>query len=69
MSIQTLSPSAVRKLGLEALAKALGPVGMVRFLQQFETGGGDYTKEREEWLKGIDVKSMVEEIKHMRKVK
>lgn len=69
MSIQTLSPAAVRKLGLEALAKALGPVGMVRFLQQFETGAGDYTKEREEWLKGIDVKSIVEEIKHMRKVK
>lgn len=69
MNIQALSPSAVRKLGLEALTKALGPVGMVRFLQQFETGAGDYTKEREEWLKGIDVKSIVEEIKHMRKVK
>jgi hypothetical protein len=69
MNIQTLSPSAVRKLGLEALAKALGPVGMVRFLQQFETGVGDYTKERGEWLKGIDVKSIVEEIKDMRKVK
>ena len=69
MSIQTLSPAAVRKLGLEALAKALGPIGMVRFLQQFETGAGDYTKEREAWLKDIGVKGIAEEIKDMRKAK
>lgn len=31
MSIQTLDPIAIRKLRLEALAKALGPIGMVRF--------------------------------------
>jgi len=69
MSIQTLNPSTIRKLGLEALAKELGPIGMVRFLQQFESGFGDYTKEREQWLKGIDVKSIVEEIKERRKTK
>jgi len=34
----------------KALAKSLGPVGMVRFLQQFDTGCGDYTREREKWL-------------------
>ena len=40
----------IRKEGIEALAKALGPIGMVRFLQSFDTGSGDYTKERREWL-------------------
>lgn len=30
----------------EALVRELGPVGMVRFLQQLETGSGDYTAER-----------------------
>ncbi len=69
MSTQTLSPSAIRKLGLEALAKALGPVGMVRFLQQFESGLGDYTKERDLWLKDIDTKTIVKEIKDRRKTK
>ncbi|MGH7801826.1 MAG: hypothetical protein ACREOW_14580 [Thermodesulfobacteriota bacterium] len=69
MSIETLSPSTIRKLGLEALAKALGPIGMVRFLQQFETGVGDYTKERALWLKDMDVKTIVEEIKDQRKKK
>ena len=69
MSTQTLSPSILRKLGLEALTKALGPVGMARFLQQFETGMGDYTKERTQGLKGINVETIIEEIKGKRKAK
>jgi hypothetical protein len=28
------------------LKEALGPVGMVRFIQQYENGYGDYTKEK-----------------------
>lgn len=63
MSMLTMSPAVLRKVGLEALAKALGSLGMVRFLQQFETGSGDYTKERAQLLEGIDVKDIVSEIK------
>ena len=40
----------IRKEGLEVLAKALGPIGMVRFVQSFDLGRGDYTKERSQWL-------------------
>ena len=68
MSIQTLVPIAIMKIGLEALAKALGPVGMVRFLQQYEGGIGNYTKERPEWLKDYTVKGIVKEIKSRRKL-
>ena len=67
MSTQTLSPGTLRKLGLDALAKALGPVGMVRFLQQFESGVGDYTRERSLWLKDRDVKTLAKEIRARRK--
>lgn len=42
--------SDVRKEGIQALTKSLGPVDMARFIQSFETGSGDYTKERHEWL-------------------
>ncbi|WP_321508464.1 hypothetical protein [uncultured Methanoregula sp.] len=42
--------SEVRKEGIQALTKTLGPVDMARFIQSFETGSGDYTKERQEWL-------------------
>lgn len=66
MNIQALNPSTIRKLGLEALAKALGPIGMARFLQQYEGGTGDYTKERQKWLKGQKVKDIVKEIKERR---
>ncbi len=69
MSTKALSPLDIRKLGLDALAKALGPVGMARFLQQFESGKGDYTKERMRWLKERDVKTVVKEIKSKRKAK
>ncbi|MFN4217937.1 MAG: hypothetical protein ACK4HB_01405 [Candidatus Bipolaricaulia bacterium] len=61
------SPTQIRNRGLEALAKALGPVGMVRFLQQFESGTGDYTKERAQWLDKLTVKEIVTEIKKSRK--
>ncbi|MBI1811281.1 MAG: hypothetical protein HY035_01310 [Nitrospirae bacterium] len=69
MSTQTISPVVLRKVGLEAVAKALGPLGLVRFLQQFETGAGDYTKERERWLKGLSVQDIMSEIKSKRKKK
>ena len=66
MSTQTMSPAVIRKTGLEAVAKKLGPVGMVRFLQQFETGFGDYTKERNQWLKDMVIHEIVTEIKTKR---
>jgi hypothetical protein len=66
MTTLTMSPAVIRKAGLEAVAKKLGPLGMVRFLQQFETGRGDYTKERDQWLKDADIKEMVSEIRKKR---
>lgn len=29
------------------MSDALGPVGMVRFMQQYDVGYGDYTKEKQ----------------------
>ena len=63
MSTQTLSLSELREKGLKALAKALGPTGMIRFLQQYEGGTGNYTKERKELLKDLKVRDIIREIK------
>ena len=49
----TRNPAVLRQLGIEALTKALGPVGMVRFIRQFDMGSGNYTVEREALLSGI----------------
>ena len=66
MSIQTLNPTVIRKAGLEAVAKKLGPLGMVRFLRQFETGRGDYSKERGQWLNNMDLGQVISEIRKKR---
>jgi hypothetical protein len=44
------STDEIRRQGIEALASALGPVDAVRFIQIFELGKGDYTKDRAKWL-------------------
>lgn len=67
MNTQTLSPSNLRKKGLQALHKSLGPVGMVRFLQQFEEGTGDYTRDRKQLLTAKSVADVAEKIKRARK--
>jgi hypothetical protein len=69
MKAQQTNPVILRKLGLEALCKSLGPLGMVRFLQQYETGTGDYTKERDFWLKDIDIETVAISLRHRRKKK
>lgn len=53
----------INRLGYRALVKELGFDGMVRFLQQFNLGEGDYTQERRQWLDELsidDVFSMIE---------
>ncbi len=66
MNARSMSLSEIRAAGLDALARELGPVGMARFLQQFETGRGDYTRERESWLGEETVESLAEKIRKFR---
>ena len=48
LDINLSCPIDVRNAGIKALQEALGPVGMVKFLQQYDLGYGDYTKEKQE---------------------
>ena len=52
----------IRLAGYRALLRELGPVNLVRFLQQFETGYGDYTQERHEWLDQYTVEEIAQDI-------
>lgn len=56
----------LRRRGVDALAEALGPVGMIRFLQQFETGSGDYSRDRDRWLTDVEVSDVAARIKQRR---
>ncbi len=48
MKVKTLHE--IHDEGINALRKTLGPVDMVRFIQMFDHGKVDYTKERKQWL-------------------
>lgn len=56
-------PNTIRKRGIEALTKELGPIGMAHFIRQFDLGEGDYTKEREQLLAGITVDDILRELR------
>ena len=46
-TIKITKPSEIRRMGTEALVEAIGPIGMARYLEEFDNGGdGDYTKEK-----------------------
>ena len=62
MNTGTMTLEQIKIEGFKALERQLGPDGMIRFLQQFETGWGDYTKERHKWLKETSVETLAEEI-------
>ena len=66
MTVATMTLEQVRVVGYSALLRDLGPVNMVRFLQQFETGRGDYTVERHQWLDQYTVEEIVQEIQKRR---
>jgi len=66
MNPAVMTLEQIRLTGLKALSRELGPVGLVRFLQQFETGYGDYTTERHRWLGEPSVQYLVQEIERQR---
>lgn len=56
------NPSLIRKMGIDALTKELGAVGMAYFIRQFTNGEGDYTKERESLLSGMTMEDIEREL-------
>jgi len=60
---QEMTLDQIRKIGIDALNQKLRLVGAIRFLQQTETGWGNYTKDREKWLGDQDLKELFNSIK------
>ena len=63
MSTTSMTLAEIRQAGLEVLCRELGPVGMIRFLQQFEGGQGDYTSARHSWLGGLTLEKIAKDIR------
>ena len=64
---EKMTSEQIRSAGIEALKRELGVVGMARFLQLFETGRGNYTEERHQWLDQMSLDDIYARILEQRK--
>ena len=65
MAVTVKDLERIRQEGLKALRDKLGPVGMIKFIQMYSDGEGDYTEERREKLKKLkeeDLEKYLEEL-------
>lgn len=69
MTNETLSLYEIRTVGFEALLRELGSAGAIRFIQQYESGHGDYTRERRKILPKKSVREIGKEIMKKRQSK
>ena len=44
------------------LHRELGPGGFARFLRLYHSGTGDYTRDRHQWLDGITLEQLEQEL-------
>ena len=54
----SLTDEQIRLRGLNALKKELGRAGLARFLRHYESGTGDYTRQREGLLKNLTMEEL-----------
>ena len=67
MNALKMTANQIHELGIEALLNKLGPVGTIRFLHQYETGKGNYSIDRHQWLTVPDVETLANQIQRARK--
>lgn len=63
MSKSVLSRYHNRRKGLSLLRKGLGIRGFIQFMQDFGLNEGDYTKDRDKWLKEKNVDEVLDNLK------
>jgi hypothetical protein len=56
----------ITQTALKVLYREIGVVNTVRFINQFTTGYGDYTQERDQLFAHLTLDDLVTEIKHQR---
>ena len=62
MNAFIMTDEQILELGFEALVDKLGPVGMIRFIHQFEAGTGNFTEDRQQWLGMSDVEALAKQL-------
>jgi hypothetical protein len=63
MNVQTKPLSEITQQAIDLLFKEMGIVNTIRFLNQFTTGYGDYTQEREGLFKDLTLDELLAAMK------
>jgi len=63
MNVQTKPLSEITREAIDLLSKEMGIVDTVRFLNQFTTGYGNYTEERESLFKDLTLDDILATVK------
>ena len=67
MKIQIKPLTEITQEATRVLCKEIGVVNTIRFINQFTTGYGNYTEEREQLFADMSLSDIISEIKQMRK--
>jgi hypothetical protein len=65
MNVQTKPLSEITQQAIDLLFKEMGIVNTMRFLNQFTTGYGDYTQEREALFKDLTLDEILSAMKNV----
>jgi len=66
MRLQPQPLNDITKQAIEVLCQQIGLVNTVRFINQFTTGYGNYTEEREQLFADMTLDEVISEIEEMR---
>ena len=66
MKIQTKSLNDISQEAITLLCQQIGLTNTIRFINQFTTGYGNYTEEREQLFANMTVDDVISEIDEMR---
>jgi hypothetical protein len=58
----TMTPIELQRKGFQALVNNLGIVDAIRFIHQYDSGSGDYTEERHQWLDKLSMEEILADL-------
>lgn len=63
MAVPARPLSEITEDGIRLLVREMGAADAARFISQFTTGFGDYTKERKELFKGLTIEELLDGVR------
>lgn len=66
ISIDRMTDEDFERHALAILQRELGLDGLARFLRLNRAAGGDYTRDRHEWLNGVTIDDIMAEVESRR---